>query len=126
MIIKQLAVLALVVIGLSSCVVEGTSGLYDYYYYPSASVYFNIHSGYYRYYDHGRWIRSSTLPPTIHLSPRDRHFFQTREPEPFHRNRQYQERFKPTPHYQPNAEHDRQERRFDRDAYNRYKRKNRR
>lgn len=45
---------------------------YDYYFYPSVRVYFQFTTGYYFYWLDGRWIKSRTLPPKIHLSLNDR------------------------------------------------------
>ena len=120
---KQLAVSVLIVIGLSGCAYYGPApgpAPYDYYYYPSASVYFNIHSGYYDYYSDGHWRRSKTLPPNIHLSPQDRHHVQTREPEPYHHDNEYRERFKPNPNFRPDRDQDRQARDFDRRSHDEY------
>lgn len=123
---RGLAVLALV-IGLVSCAVEGPVPpgpgpyWYDYYYYPSVGVYFNIRSGYYYYHSDGRWVRTTVLPPIIRLDPRDRHRFESREPEPFHRNKEYRERYKPIPDFKPNRDHDRQERDFNRRSHEQYR-----
>lgn len=122
---KGLAVLLLIV-GLSSCAVGPVAPgpgpyMYDYYYYPSAGVYFNIYSGYYYYPSDGRWVRTLRLPPTIHLDQRDRHRFESREPEPFQHNQEYRERFKPIPHFQPSPDRDRREREFNRQTHEQYR-----
>jgi hypothetical protein len=125
-ILKGLAILALVV-GVASCAVEGPVPppppgpyLYDYFFYPSVGVYFNIRSGYYYFRSDGRWVRSNSLPPRIRLDHRDRHRIETREPEPYRRNPQYQQRFKPIPHYQPSRNHDHQEREFNRQSHKQF------
>ena len=123
--LKRLAILALFITGFSGCAsYEGPASAgpvpYDYYYYPSAGVYFNAHSGYYDYYSDGRWTHSMALPPEIHLSPRDRHHFQSAEVEPFRHDHEFRERFSPIPDLRSDRDQDRQARDFDRRAHEQF------
>ena len=124
---KQLAFLAMLVLGISSCAIEGPvvpgpgPYMYDYYYYPSVGVYFNVYSGYYHYYSNGRWVRSVTLPPTIYLNPRDRHQLKTKEPDPYLNNQIYQGRYKPIPNYKTNRDRDSKEREYNRKSFEKYR-----
>jgi hypothetical protein len=123
---RGIAVLVLV-IGIAGCAVEGpippgpVPYWYDYYFYPSVGVYFNIHSGYYYYRSGGRWVHTLILPPTIRLDQKDRHSFRSKEPEPFRNDREHRDRFKPIPHYQPNRDRDHREREFNRETHKQYR-----
>jgi hypothetical protein len=125
--LKQLAALVLLMIGFTGCAYEGPVApgpqpyMYDYYYYPSSRVYFNIHSGYYDYYMNGRWFRSLALPPTIYLSPRDRHHFQSREAKPFQHDHRNREHYRPIPDMKHDREQDHRARDFDRKSHEQYK-----
>ena len=125
-ILKGFAVLALV-IGLGGCVVEGPVPpgprvhFYDYYYYPSVGVYFDIGTGYYYYRSGGGWVHTLTLPPTIRLDQRDRHRFESRDRDPYRNDQKNRERFKPIPRFQPNPNNDRKERDFHRKSHEQYR-----
>ena len=110
----------------SGCAVEsvypaGPGPYYDYYYYPTARVYFNIRTGFYYYFSNGRWLHSRTLPPTIRLDLRDRHSFHTKEPDPYARNKEYQSRYKPLPRYNPDRNDDHKAREYDRQSHDKYR-----
>ena len=45
---------------------------YDYYYYPTTRVYFNISTGDYFYPDRDRWARGRSLPPRYRVNDNDR------------------------------------------------------
>ena len=45
---------------------------YDYYYYPTARVYFNISTGDYFYPDRDRWVRGRSLPSHYRVNDNDR------------------------------------------------------
>lgn len=62
---------------------------YDYYYYPGVNVYFHIYTGYYYYYDDGRWLRVRVLPRHIHLNPAHRRRFHIRSSHPYERNQEH-------------------------------------
>lgn len=123
---KGLAVLVMV-ISLGGCVVEGPLPpgpgpyLYDYYFYPSVGVYFDIYSGYYYYHSDGRWVHTLVLPPNIHLDQRDRHRFESKNPEPYRKDKEHRERFKPIPDYKSNRDYDRKEREYNRQSHEKYR-----
>ena len=129
---KQIVFGAVFVISIAGCAVEGVYPAgpgpyyYDYYYYPSARVYFNISTGYYHYFSDGSWIRAKTLPPKVRLDPRDRHTLKTKERDPYTRNQVYRSRYKPLPTYKPDRDNDRKAREYDRKSYEDYKRNKRR
>lgn len=129
---KQIVFGAVFVISIAGCAVEGVYPAgpgpyyYDYYYYPTARVYFNLSSGFYHYYSDGRWVRAKTLPPKVRLDSRDRHSFKTKEPAPYTRNQEYQSRYKPLPKYNPDRSDDRRERDYNRQSYDKYKKDRRR
>jgi hypothetical protein len=123
----KMLVISMLVAVLVGCVAEGPVPpapgpyWYDYYYYPSVGVYFDIYSGNYYYRSGDRWAHSPALPPTIHLDQRDRHRFESRERKPYHNDQQHRERFKPLPSYKPNQDHDRQEREYNRKSHEQYR-----
>lgn len=71
---------------------------YDYYYYPGVRVYFHFSTGYYFYFHHNRWIRSRTLPPHIHLHPRDRVRMNIKSDKPYLKYREHHKQYRPKPH----------------------------
>lgn len=123
--VKQLVVTSMFVIVVTACAVEGVypmgpGSYYEYYYYPTARVYFNLGSGYYHYYLDGSWVRAKTLPPKIRLDSRDRHPLKTKERDPYKRNQDYQTRYKPLPKYNPGRDKDRKEREYNRESFEKY------
>lgn len=71
----------------------GPYGVYDYYYYPGANVYYHQYSDHYYYYDDHVWRRSRRLPRHIHLDDRERRRFEYRGERPYDRNREHREQF---------------------------------
>jgi hypothetical protein len=67
----------------------------DYYYYPSARVYFHIYTGYYYYRAGNRWVRSRVLPRYIRLHSRDRHRLRIKDRHPYLRDYEYQKKYRP-------------------------------
>lgn len=66
---------------------------YDYYYYPGTSVYFQIHTGYYYYQDHGRWLRARQLPPSIHLDPGYRRHMIIHDAQPYQHHDEHEREY---------------------------------
>lgn len=82
---------------------------YDYYFYPSAQVYFNYSSGYYYYPSGKRWIRSNVLPPHIRLESRERVTTRVEGDKPYLKNQQHIQKFQPRRDYRPDPEKHRKE-----------------
>jgi len=84
--------------------------MYDYYYYPSVGVYFNLYSGYYYYHDDHYWYRSRRLPPRYRLDHHDRIKFRDRDSRPYEHYYRDQEKYRPSPDYRSDRDRDRRER----------------
>ena len=91
---------------------------YDYYYYPGASVYFNVYSGYYYYRSNNVWLRARALPSYIYLGPRVSLRIWSDRPYTYYNV--HRERYRPSPSYRPNPTRDHRERRYDTDHHERY------
>jgi len=83
---------------------------YDYYYYPSVGVYFNLYSGYYYYHDDHYWYRSRRLPPRYRLDPHDRIKFRDKNSRPYQRYDHDRTQYRPSPDYRSDPRRDRSER----------------
>lgn len=87
---------------------------YDYFYYPSVGVYFNIYSGTYYYRDGHSWRHSTWLPPKIVIQPRERVQIRIQDKHPWKHDWEYRERYRTPSKRLPSREeirqHDRQER----------------
>lgn len=70
---------------------------YDYYFYPTARVYFQFTTGYYFYWLDGRWVKSRVLPPQIHLSLFDRVRIKIQEDNPYTKFDEHIRLYKPRP-----------------------------
>lgn len=66
----------------------------DYYYYPSAGVYFNYRSGYYYHQDRGRWHQVRRLPRHIHIYPRDRVNLRMRGDRPYLQHHEHRRKYR--------------------------------
>ena len=77
---------------------------YDYYYYPDEDVYYQIHTGWYFYNDHGRWLRVQQLPPHMRLDMRRRYPLTIHEQEPWQRHDEHRRKYPPPPE-RPREEH---------------------
>ncbi|MGA8260334.1 MAG: hypothetical protein WB783_09005 [Arenicellales bacterium] len=91
---------------------------YDYYYYPGASVYFNLYSGYYYYRSNNVWIRARALPSYIYLGPRVSLRIWSDRPYTYYNV--HRERYRPGPSYRPSPGRDHGERRYDADRHQQY------
>jgi hypothetical protein len=67
---------------------------YDYYYYPSVRIYYQISTGFYYYPSGRKWIRAKVLPPHFHLDPRDRVHLKIEKGEPYEKHRVHREKYK--------------------------------
>lgn len=72
---------------------------YDYYFYPTAHVYFQFTTGYYFYLRDGRWVRSRVLPPDIHLGVVDRVKLKINSDKPYTNYNEHIRQYKPRPDY---------------------------
>ena len=88
---------------------------YDYFYYPSVSVYFQYSTGFYFYLSDGIWIRNRILPSRFRLNPSDRVPLRIESDKPYLFNSQHMEKFRPGPGLRPSPERDR----YERDSLNR-------
>ena len=96
---------------------------YDYYYYPSAGVYFQFTTGYYYYRGHDRWVRVRKLPPNVYIDPRDRVQIRIDSEKPYLRHDEHARRFKPDgkiKRYEVDKERSRKEREANREWYQKY------
>lgn len=96
---------------------------YDYHYYPSAGVYFNLYSGYYYYRSGGIWVRARVLPSRIYLGPRDRIHMRIWADKPYAYYSLHRQRFSPPPHYQRDRDRNRFERSYNRSHHEQYLRR---
>lgn len=99
---------------------------YDYHYYPSVKVYFNLYSGWYYYRSGPGWVHARTLPSRFYLSPRDRVHLRIWADVPYRHFATHQERFRPYPSYRHNRDYNRFERRYNRSHHEQYLRRYRR
>ena len=67
---------------------------YDYYYYPSADVYFNYRTGYYYHHDHGRWNHVRRLPRHIRVHDYDRVHLRARGDRPYLYHDEHRKKYK--------------------------------
>ena len=67
---------------------------YDYYYYPSAGVYFNDRTGYYYHHDHGRWNHVRRLPRHIRIYDDDRVHLRMRGDRPYLYHNEHRRKYK--------------------------------
>lgn len=96
---------------------------YDYYYYPSLSVYFHISSGYY-YYRNGRtWARVRTLPPRFYLDSVDRVRIVVKSNKPYLNHEKHRVHYSPRPTYRRDLKRNQHERKSNNNRYNQYKKK---
>ena len=72
---------------------------YDYYFYPSARVYFQFTTGYYYYRVKDRWVRARVLPPDVHIDARDRVRIREDSDKPYLRLPEHERSYKPNPNY---------------------------
>jgi len=93
----------------------------DYYYYPSARVYFQIYTGYYYYWAGNRWLRSRVLPGHIRLHADDRHRLTIKDRYPYLRDHEYQRQYRPRPSQRYNEGDDRRERELNTRRYRDYR-----
>jgi len=89
---------------------DGIYSPYDYYYYPSLSVYFQYSTGFYFYINDGIWIRSRVLPPRFRLSVHDRVIIHSKSDKPYLQNKTHIEKYRPRPRIKSSPNSDRYER----------------
>ncbi len=96
---------------------------YDYYYYPSVDVYYQLRSGdyFYRRDHNGRWLHARTLPPNFRLERRDRIDLRMDSNRPWERHDEHIGRYRPRPDYKPDPRLDRGERKHNQVVYERYR-----
>lgn len=83
---------------------------FDYFYYPSSRVYFNIASGNYYYPDGRYWRHVRKLPPRYHLDRRDRIRVRVKSDRPYIKHHDHIKHHQNHPTYRYNKQHDRGER----------------
>lgn len=96
---------------------------YDYYFYPSASVYFQFSSGNYYYRDRGVWVRSRALPPNIQIDAKDRVRIRVDDNKPNIKYEDHLRQYKPRPDYRSNQDRSIKERDANRRWYEEYQQK---
>lgn len=99
---------------------------YDYHYYPSVGVYFNVYSGRYYYRSHSTWVQSRVLPPNIYIGPRERIHLRIWSDQPYRHYDLHRQRFRAHPGYRHDPDRNRFEHRYNLSQHNRYLRKYRR
>ena len=98
------------------------SGYYDdYYYYPSARVYFHIYTGYYYYLRGNRWVRSRVLPGYIRLHSGDRYRLTIKDRYPYLRDYEIRKKYRPRPSLKFNERDDHRERELNSHRYQEYR-----
>lgn len=98
------------------------SGYYDdYYYYPSARVYFHIYTGYYYYLSGNRWVRSRFLPGYIRLHSSDRYRLTIKDRYPYLRDYEIRKKYRPRPSLKFNERNDVRERELNSRRYQEYR-----
>jgi len=90
---------------------------YDYYYYPSAHVYFQYSTGYYHFLQDGRWLRSRVLPSRFRLNPQDRVFLRSESDKPYQQHNKHIKQYRPRPNLKLTPDKDRRERETHRKTY---------
>jgi len=95
---------------------------YNYYYYPSAGVYYELHSGEYWYPHRGEWQRDRALPPEYHLRRDDRVDLRARDSRPWEHHDEHANQYQPHPGFRPDPRGDQREREHNREMYERYQR----
>lgn len=93
----------------------------DYYYYPSARVYFHIYTGYYYYLSGNRWVRSRVLPGYIRLYSGDRHRLTIKDRYPYLRDYEIRKKYQPRPNLRYNERNDIRERELNTHRYQEYR-----
>lgn len=99
---------------------------YDYHYYPSTGIYFNVYSGRYYYRSRNRWIQARVLPPHIYIGPRERIHLRIWSDQPYRNYNLHRQRFRPHPGYRHVPDRNRFERRYNRNQHDQYLRRYRR
>lgn len=94
--------------------------VHDYYYYPSAHVYYHIHTGYYYYRSSGVWIRAKVLPQHIHIQRHDRVKIRTKNKRPYLRHDEHRSRYKPKKRLKTDRRYSREEREYNRKRHRKY------
>jgi len=95
----------------------------DYYYYPSARVYFHIYTGYYYYLRGNHWVRSRVLPGYIRLHRHDRYRLQIKDRYPYRRDHEYRRKYRPRPYLKRDERDDAREREQNSRRYKEYRRR---
>lgn len=110
----RLALAALLLAGLSACVVvpadyetaphyhHGPVVWYDYWYYPHVGIYFDVHRSLYFYYVDGRWVSTRILPRHYHGRLGDRIKLRLKDKRPYVRHREHVKKY-PGRKYSPPA-----------------------
>jgi hypothetical protein len=93
----------------------------DYYYYPSARVYFHIYTGYYYYLSGNRWVRSRVLPRYIRLYSADRHRLTIKDRYPYLRDYEIRKKYRPRSNLRFNERNDIRERELNTRRYQEYR-----
>ena len=91
---------------------------YDYYYYPSVRVYFNISSGYYYYPDGVSWVKVRTLPSRFLLDSRSRVKVVVNSDKPYISHNAHKERYTVRTINRPTVERNVHERKSNVTRYN--------
>lgn len=97
--------------------------VYDYYYYPTAQVYFQFTTGIYYYRDGGVWVTSRVLPPHIHLDAANRVRIQVESDRPYLKFDEHNRIYRPVPNYRFDPEKSRKERDANQRWFQDYKKK---
>jgi len=96
---------------------------YDYYFYPSARVYFNFSTGFY-YYPSGKiWIRSKVLPSHFHLDTRERVTTRIEGDKPYLKNKQHLQQYQPRRDYRSDPQNNRKEQLRNSKSYEQHQKK---
>ncbi len=125
------AVMATVTVGISGCdhdvrarsVSYGSSYYqpYDYYYYPSSRIYFNIVTGLYYYPDGDRWRQIRTLPPRYYLDSRDRVNIRIKSKDrPYLMHHEHRVKYAPRTKYKRDYHRNQTERNYNQSRYKEY------
>jgi len=93
----------------------------DYYYYPSARVYFHIYTGYYYYLSGNRWVRSRVLPRHIRLHSNDRYRLRIKDRYPYLRDHEYRNKYRPRRTPKVNERDDLRERELNNRRFDEYR-----
>lgn len=93
---------------------------YDYHYYPSVGVYFNLYSGRYYYRSGATWVNVRTLPSHVHISPQDRINLRIWSNKPYSHYDDHRKHYHSPPSYHPSRDRDRYERDYNRKHHEQY------